>query len=137
MRSSRVVLWFIASILVLLFSSAAGAATYQVSWSPVTQYTDGTAIESSKTVMYTVYWSTDSTLSAGLKLLTTATTATSVSFDPAVAGMPRGSTVYFTAKSVLSTGEESNLASPALQWIYPLSNGKKPKSPNNVKLINN
>jgi len=94
------------------------AETRTISWNPVTTYTDGTPIEAVKTVSYASYWTTD----PGLESLTTiaaAITATSTTFDPGVEGMTRGGTVYFTAKAVLNTGEESAL-SPAISWVVPV-----------------
>jgi hypothetical protein len=114
----------------LLLASVASAETYQLSWDPVTQYTDGSAIESSVTVMYTVFWTTDSTLASGLKTLASSITTASTTFDPAVEGMPRGGVVYFTAKTVLSTGEGSVLSDP-----YPwTASNKKPHPPGQLKI---
>ena len=96
------------------------AETRTISWDPVTTYTDNTAIEAGKTVTYTAYWSTDAGLSlASLRTIGTSLTTTSTTFDPTVQGMTRGGTVYFTAKAVLNTGEESAL-SPAYAWVVPL-----------------
>ncbi|HEY5996771.1 MAG TPA: hypothetical protein VIU29_10230, partial [Candidatus Deferrimicrobiaceae bacterium] len=53
------------AVLALAFAAVpAFAESYTVSWNPVTTYSDGTAFEAGKTVTYTVYWTTDSTLSA-------------------------------------------------------------------------
>jgi len=93
------------------------AETRTISWNPVSTYTDGTAIEAGKTVLYSVYWTTDPGLGS-LRTLATSLTATSTPFDPDVQRMTRGGTVYFTAKAVLNTGEESTL-SPAYPWVVP------------------
>ncbi len=93
------------------------AETRTISWNPVTTYTDGTSIESGKTVNYTAYWTTDPGLGF-LHVIVASTATTSATFDPDVQGMTRGGTVYFTAKAVLSTGEESVL-SPAYSWVVP------------------
>ena len=96
------------------------AETRTISWNPVTTYTDGTPIEAGKTVTYSAYWTTDPGLSLGsLHTIGTSLTTTSTTFDPGVQGMTRGGTVYFTAKAVLNTGEESAL-SPAYSWVVPV-----------------
>ena len=93
------------------------AETRTISWGPVTTYTDGAPIETGKPVLYTVYWTTDSGLSAAsLRTIGASLATTSTTFDPDVQGMTRGGTVYFTAKTVLSTGEASEL-SPAFAWV--------------------
>jgi len=89
-----------------------------ISWGPVTTYTDGTPIEAGKTVTYSAYWTTDPGLGS-LRTLGTSFATTSTTFDPDVQGMTRGGTVYFTAKAVLNTGEESAL-SPAYAWVVPI-----------------
>ena len=98
-------------------ATPAFAETRTISWATVTTYTDGTPIEAGKTVKYTVYWTTDSGLGS-LHTLGTSLPGTSTTFDPAIQEMPQGVTVYFTAKAVLSTGEESAY-SPAYSWIVP------------------
>ncbi|MHB1012717.1 MAG: hypothetical protein ACYC37_07425 [Desulfobacteria bacterium] len=98
-----------------------------ISWDPVTTYTDGTSIETGKTVSYSVYWTTDPGLGS-LHALGTSLTATSATFDPTVQGMTRGGTVYFTAKAVLNTGEESAL-SPAYSWVVPAVTSPSPPPP--------
>lgn len=132
----------IAVLGILLFLSAsahvAPAETRQLSWSAVTTYTDGTPIEAGNTVHYTVCWSNDPWLAAEtLRTLDSSTTATSAAFDPAVQGMTDYQTVYFTVKSVLSTGEESTL-SDALPWNPPpatVSDGV-PTAPNPPRITN-
>ena len=102
------------------------AETRSISWNPVTTYTDGTSIEAGKTVIYTAYWTTDAGLSpASFHTLGTSLAATSTTFDPDLQGMTRGGTVYFTAKALLNTGEESAL-SPAYAWIVPLITSPPP-----------
>ena len=96
-----------------------------MSWAAVTTYTDGTSIEPEKIVSYTAYWTVNASLS-GLNTISSPTTALFVTFDPTSQNMTRGSTVYFTAKAVLNTGEESTLA-PAYPWIVPQS--KQPSPP--------
>ncbi|MHB1012718.1 MAG: autotransporter outer membrane beta-barrel domain-containing protein [Desulfobacteria bacterium] len=99
-------------------ATPAFAETRTISWDPVTTYTDNTLIEAGKTVSYSAYWTTDPGLGS-LHTLGTSLATTSTTFDPTVQGMTRGSTVYFTAKAVLSTGEESAL-SPAFSWVVPV-----------------
>ncbi|HEY3489239.1 MAG TPA: hypothetical protein VGK27_03830 [Candidatus Deferrimicrobiaceae bacterium] len=108
------------------------ADTYKVSMTPVTTYSDGTPFETGKIVTYTVYWTTDPTLTAGsLKPVATGTGASTVSFDPTTAGMTRGTTVYFTAKSVLSTGEVSKMAA-GVSWYVPK---RAPGTPGHTQII--
>jgi hypothetical protein len=107
------------TIAILLASiPCAFAETRTISWDPVTTYTDNTPIEAGKTVNYTAYWTTNPGLGS-LVTIGTSLTTTSTTFDPTVQGMTRGGTVYFTAKAVLNTGEESSL-SPAYAWVVPL-----------------
>jgi hypothetical protein len=105
--------------ILLAFIPSAFAETRTISWAPVTSYTDGTPIEAGKTVSYSAYWTTDPGLGS-LVTIGASLTTTSTTFDPTVQGMTRGGTVYFTAKSVLNTGEVSSL-SPAFAWIVPLA----------------
>ena len=114
-KVAKVLLW--GGILTAL-AIPAFAETRTISWDPVTTYTDSTLIEAGKTVNYTAYWTTDPGL-ASLRTLGTSLTTTSTTFDPAVQGMTRGGTVYFTAKAVLNTGDASAL-SPAYAWVVPL-----------------
>lgn len=129
--------WKVAAIYaILLAASVCGtgrAETRQVSWTAVTTYSDGTLIETDKAISYTVYWSADPGLSAGtLNELVAAQSGVSSTFDPDTSGMARGQTVYFAAKSVLSTGEESSL-STAVQWVVPV---KVPEAPSNLGITN-
>ncbi len=90
-----------------------------VSWSPSTTYTDGTPFAAGTTVTYDVNWTTDAALSpTSIQRLASAVTGTSTTFDPNVAGMPRGQTVYITGDAVLNTGETSALAT-AYAWKVP------------------
>ena len=102
----------IAFLGILLFASAltraALAETRQLSWNAVTNYTNGTPIEAENTVSYTACWSNDPWLAADtLRPLVSSTTATSATFDPAAGEMVNFQTIYFTVKTMLSTGEES------------------------------
>jgi len=125
-KAAKHLLWI--GILTAL-ATAAFAETRTISWDPVTTYTDNTPIEAGKTVSYTAYWTTDIGLSlASLHTIGTSLTTTSTTFDPTVQGMTRGGTVYFTAKAVLNTGEESAL-SPAYAWIVPLITPPPPVTP--------
>jgi hypothetical protein len=102
-----------------------------ISWNPVTNYTDGTPIEAGKTVSYFAYWTTDPGLGS-LHIIGTSIATTSTTFDPDVQGMTRGGTVYFTAKAVLNTGEESAL-SPGYPWVVPIVTPPPPTPPPPVK----
>lgn len=102
-----------------MLPSLSAAESRTVSWDPVTTYTDNTPIESNKIVTYISYWTIDNTLTlSSLHAIGVASTSVSATFDPGLQGMIRGSTVYFTAKAMLNTGEESALA-PAFSWIVP------------------
>ena len=106
-------------ILLFISASARAARAETLAWNAVTTYTDGTPIEAGNTVHYTACWSNDPWLAADtLRTLNSLTTATSAAFDPAAQGISDYQTVYFTVKSVLSTGEESTL-SDALPWNPP------------------
>ena len=94
------------------------AETRTISWAAVTTYTDGTPIDAGKTVTYTAFWTTDPGLGS-LRTIGASLAKTSTTFDPDVQGMARGGTVFFTAKAVLNTGEESGLTS-AYAWVVPL-----------------
>ena len=123
-KGAKVLLWL--GILAAL-ASPAFAEPRTVSWDPVTTYTDGTPIEAGKTVAYSAYWTTDPGLGS-LRAIGTSTTATSTTFDPDIQGMTRGGTVYFTAKAVLNTGEQSAL-SPGYAWVVPLVTSPPPVPP--------
>jgi hypothetical protein len=121
------------ALLTLSFTALpAFAESYTVAWNPVTSYSDGTPLESGKSVSYTVYWSTDPSLSpASLKPIAAGTAKTSATFDPNVTAMKRGTTVYFTAKSTLSSGEESPLMA-GVAWPVPR---RAPGTPGGSKII--
>ena len=119
MKKSRVVLLAcLASALAL--PGLSKAETRTVTWSAVTTYNDGTPIESNVTKTYNIYWTSDAGLSAGsLRPLVTSAVQTTATFDPDLLGIPRGTTVYVTGETVLSTGEKSSLT-PAYPWAVPL-----------------
>lgn len=118
MKKSRLVLIAcLASALALPGMSK--AETLTIIWNAVTTYTDGTPIESNKEIKYDIYWTSDAGLSAGsLHPVVSSTVQTTGTFDPDLVGMPRGTTVYFTADAVLNTGEKSSLT-PAYSWAVP------------------
>ncbi|MFA6146821.1 MAG: hypothetical protein WC899_01250 [bacterium] len=99
-------------------ANPAFAETRTISWDPVTTYTDNTPIPSGVTVSYSVYWTTDPGLGS-LHTIAASLATTSTTFDPDLQGMTRGGTVYFAAKDVLSTGEQSAL-SIAYAWVVPV-----------------
>jgi hypothetical protein len=128
----RTILAVFSLLALTLTAIPAFAESYTVSWNPVSTYSDGSAFEAGKTVTYTVYWTTDASLSAAsLKAIASSTAATSATFDPTVAGMTRGNTAYFTVKSILNTGEESALAA-GVAWVVPK---KTPGTPGGTKII--
>ena len=116
-KTAKYLLWI--GILAAL-ATPAFAETRTISWDPVTTYTDSTPIEAGKTVTYSAYWTTDpafrSDPSVPSALPLPRPPRRSI---PDVQGMTRGGTVYFTAKAVLNTGEESAL-SPAFPWVVPI-----------------
>lgn len=118
---------FPALLLLFAVSFAAPAAAETLSWTAVTQYTDGTPIGSA-TVTYQAYWTLNSTLT-GLTALGSAGSSTSRTFNVDTAGMPRGSIIYFTCKATVA-GVDSSLAS-ALSWNVPT---KSPSAPSNLQL---
>ena len=123
-KMAKYLLWI--GILAALVTSAS-AEPRTISWNPVTAYTDGTPIEAGKTVAYSAYWTSDPGLGS-FRTIGTSLATTSTTFDPDVQGMPRGGTVYFTAKAALSTGEESAL-SPGYAWVIPLATSPPAPSP--------
>jgi hypothetical protein len=132
MKSQRVFLFAI-FLVGITFPLETSAEQRQVSWTPVTTYTDGTPIGADEALTYSVYWTDDPWLSPGsLRNLVSSLPETSITFDPTDAGMPRGQTIYFTAKSVLNTGEQSSL-STAAAWNVPVY---VPSSPSNILTSN-
>jgi hypothetical protein len=95
------------------------AETRTISWGKVTTYTDGTPIETGKTVAYTAYWTTDPGLGS-LRTIGASLATTSTTFDPDAQGMSRGGTVYFTVKALLGAGSEVSALSPAYPWVVPV-----------------
>ncbi len=78
-----------------------------LSWSPVTTYTDGTAIEGTKAVSYEV--SVDNVAQGTV-------TGTSWPIPPSLAAHDK--TLSFTVRTVLSTGEVSAWT-PPFTWTSP------------------
>src|SRR5512146_2961862 len=108
---SRAIVWIGMLLAPFALTHGALAETRNLAWDAVTRYTDGSTIDTGKTVLYTVYWSNDPWLAPDtLRTLVSSTAATSISFDSVVLGMTAYQTIYFTVKSVLSTGEESSLS---------------------------
>jgi hypothetical protein len=94
----------------------APARLFRLSWDPVTNYADGTPIAAGA-VRYTAYWTTDPALSASsLQPLVSSTSATSVTFDPAAAGMGTDQRVYFTTMVTTTSGGQSPL-SAGITWV--------------------
>ena len=120
MRKSVPIQLFLLGVIAFL-PGRGDAETRTVSWTAVTTYTDGTPIETARTVTYDIFWTTDAGLSsASLRTVASSTAQTTATFDPDVQGMPRGQTIYFTGDAVLNTGERSALASP-YPWSVPLA----------------
>lgn len=128
MKSGR-----IPAVLVFLYAVSLSAIPVRadtLSWDAVTRYTDGTNIAPAM-VSYRAYWTTDASLATGLTTIGSSTTSTSVNFEVAASGMPRGAVVYFTCKSTVN-GMDSELASP-LSWDVPTL-GRGPSCPANLRL---
>jgi len=112
-------------------STSTSAGTLELFWDPVSKDTNGTTIDGN-TVRYTLYWTTDAGLSpASLTPVASSITETSVAFDPAAVGMQNNQRVFFAARTVLTTGEESAL-SASLSWR--MSN-KGPGAPSNGRMV--
>ena len=132
MRSHWVILLLIL-IMGVSFPLSTSAEQRHVTWTPVNTYENGTPIGADKNLTYKLYWSTDPGLSTGsLRTLVSSIPETSYTFDPTEAGMPRGRTIFFTAQSVLNTGEQSSL-STATAWNVPVL---VPSSPSNIMTSN-
>jgi hypothetical protein len=120
-KSCAVLLVCLASALAL--PGLSKAETRTLAWGAVTTYADGTQMESNiaSNIRYNFYWTSDGGLSAGsLRPVLSSVGQTTGTFDPDLVGMPRGTTVYFTGETVLSTGEKSSLT-PAYPWAVPPS----------------
>jgi len=102
----------------LALPGLSNAETRTVTWSAVTTYSDGTPIESNRYITYNIYWTSDAALNAGSLRTLVSSAVTTGTFDPDLVGMPRGTTVYVTGETVLSTGEKSSLT-PAYPWAVP------------------
>ena len=116
-KSRAVLLACLVSALALPGLSKAEIRT--LTWNAVTTYNDGTPIESNVYIMYNMYWTSDAGLSAdSLRPVVSSAVQTTYTFDPDLAGMPRGTTFYLTGETVLSTGVKSSL-SPAISSSLP------------------
>jgi hypothetical protein len=116
-KSRAVLLACLASALALPGLSKAETGT--LTWNAVTNYNDGTPIESNVYITYNMYWTSDAGLSAdSLRPVVSSAVQTTYTFDPDLAGMPRGTTFYLTGETVLSTGVKSELT-PAIPSTLP------------------
>jgi hypothetical protein len=116
-KSHAVLLACLASALALPGLSKAETGT--IAWNAVTTYNDGTPIESNVYITYNMYWTSDAGLSAdSLRPVVSSAVQTTYTFDPDLAGMPRGTTFYLTGETVLSTGAKSELT-PAIPSTLP------------------
>jgi hypothetical protein len=122
----------LAMFVALAAAAPVHADTFRLAWDPVTRYLDGAPLEPSKTVTYTAYWTTDSSMApSSLKPVGSPTAGTSVDFDTVSQGMAKGKQVYFTCRAAVGTGESSNLSS-GVSWVVPFS---KPSPPRGTKII--
>ena len=118
MKKSRAVL-LACLVSALALPGLSKAETRTLTWNAVTTYNDGTPIESNVYIMYNMYWTSDAGLSAdSLRPVVSSAVQTTYTFDPDLAGMPRGTTFYLTGETVLSTGVKSSL-SPAIPSSLP------------------
>jgi hypothetical protein len=115
-RVAQFSLWI---VILAALALPAFAETRTISWGKVTTYTDGTPIETGKTVTYAAYWTTDPGLGS-LRTIGASIPTTSTTFDPDAQGMTRGGTVYFTVKALLGAGGEASALSPAYPWVVPV-----------------
>ena len=92
--------------LLAILATAIAAQAETLAWNAVTTYTDGSSIGTA-TVTYRAFWSTSSSLTS-LTEIGSAGTALSKTFVVDTAGMTRGTTVYFTARSIVGGVESSN-----------------------------
>ncbi len=129
MKRVRFVLPLVLVFAILAFAGPARAET--LSWNAVTTYTDSTPIPPGTMVSYQAYWTTNSNLS-GLVPIGSSTTMTSASFNVDSAGMPRGSTIYFTCRATVG-GQNSGYGGP-LSWVVPTLPVKNPSIPVNLRL---
>lgn len=125
-RATRIAVGVVA---IILLSLGGVASAETLSWDAPTKFTDGTNIGSA-TITYQAYWSTNQNLT-GLNPLGSASTSTSRAFDIDAAGLPRGTTIYFTVKATVG-GEDSAYASP-FQWLVPVP-VKIPSAPTNLRM---
>jgi len=109
----------------LLFALAGMANAETLAWNAVTTYTDDTLIGTA-TVTYEAIWSTSSALTSPQPLTESGTTAP---FVIDTAGMPRGSTIYFSVRATVA-GTNSAWATP-LSWLVPT---KVPSAPTNLRM---
>jgi hypothetical protein len=118
MKKSRAVL-LACLVSALALPGLSKAETGTLTWNAVTTYNDGTPIESNVYITYNMYWTSDAGLSAdSLRPVVSSAVQTTYTFDPDLAGMPRGTTFYLTGETVLSTGAKSSL-SPAIPSSLP------------------
>jgi len=104
-----------AAVIGAMFLFASPAMAFTLNWVAPTQYTDGTPIESSKTITYDV--AVDGSPQAAN------ISGTSWPIPQSLIG--HGKTLAFTLKSKLNTGEESAW-SPPFPWTSPLGNPNPP-----------
>jgi len=110
----------ICCLYVILSSIQSSAENRTISWDPVTTYTDDTFIPSSLfPVYYDIYWSsTTDFLLPGIHTIVIGETNVLHVFDAVVEGLPRQTTIYFSARARLTDGATSEFA-PAYAWYVP------------------
>jgi len=105
------------TVLLVLSPVKAFAEPHTLSWDAVTTYTDLTAI--TVPVTYDAMYSSSSTFVTPYTYLLSNGSATSVTFDPTVLNMTRGSVYYFTA--LARAGTDISALAPSYAWTVPLA----------------
>ena len=113
-------------ILLALFVAIVGitmarAATRTVSWSAVTTYTDGSAIEAGNAVTYSV-WRGDSVTGTVVQLANRVS-GLSATFDDTP--LVKGRTYNFWAQAHLASGQSSD-NSAVFPWLFPQGKASPP-----------
>lgn len=91
-------------------STTGSSGTWKLIWDPSSEDVDGNPIQANR-VSYTLYWTTDASLPPeSLTILSSSIAETFFEFDPAKLGIKGKQRVFFAAKTVLTTGEESTLS---------------------------
>ena len=110
-----VIAFFIGILIGAFLAGIARAQARTVSWTAVTTYTDGSAIEAGLTVSYSVWYQDNVT--GAITQVANRTSNTSAGFDDA--GMVKGRKYDFFGQAFLSNGAASD-NSARYAWTRPL-----------------